>query len=124
MAASADVEMLVMEEGRSPSGTRREPHPTEEVDPVPNSDFFSRFYIGVVYFLITITAPISIWFCFFTVQEYQRGVWLRLGRLRRSVGPGFYVKFPWIDEVILVDMRVRTLNVVPQSVSFLRLRLL
>ena len=121
MTKTAEIEMSILEEGRSPPQTsgRENPHPTEEVDPVPNRDRFSRILIGLSYFLITITFPITIWWCIVTVQEFQRGVWLRLGRLRepKSVGPGVYIKIPWIDTIILVDMRVKTLNVVPQSVS-------
>ena len=49
------------------------------------------FFIYVVsILLIVITAPFSLFFCFKMVQEYERAIILRLGRVRPggAVGPG------------------------------------
>lgn len=45
---------------------------------------------------------ISMWdkLTFFTiVKQYQNGAWLRLGKLRKVVGPGLHFKIPIFDEI-------------------------
>uniref|UniRef100_A0A7E4WCL3 PHB domain-containing protein n=1 Tax=Panagrellus redivivus TaxID=6233 RepID=A0A7E4WCL3_PANRE len=92
--------------------------PSANADPVPNADFLSRLMIGFSYFVITISFPVSLWFCFRVIREYERGVWLRLGRLAQKdpVRPGLQFVIPWIDQIRIVDMRVKTLNVMPQAI--------
>ncbi len=50
------------------------------------------------------------------VQQYQRGVVFRFGKLVGERGPGFNVIIPFVDRLIKVDMRVETLVVEPQEV--------
>jgi regulator of protease activity HflC (stomatin/prohibitin superfamily) len=50
------------------------------------------------------------------VQEYERGVIFRLGRLVGARGPGLFFIFPIIDRMIKVDLRVVTLDVPSQEV--------
>jgi regulator of protease activity HflC (stomatin/prohibitin superfamily) len=50
------------------------------------------------------------------VQEYERGVIFRLGRLTGAKGPGIFVIIPFIDRMVKVDLRVVTLDVPPQDV--------
>ena len=50
------------------------------------------------------------------VQQYQRGVVFRFGRLVGERGPGLNIIIPFIDRMIKVDMRVETLVVEPQEV--------
>ena len=50
------------------------------------------------------------------IQEYQRGVAFRLGRLRDPLGPGVRLIFPGIDKMVRVDLRVVTLTIPPQEV--------
>jgi regulator of protease activity HflC (stomatin/prohibitin superfamily) len=50
------------------------------------------------------------------VQQYQRGVVFRFGRLRAERAPGFNVIIPGVDRLVKVDMRVETLVVEPQEV--------
>jgi regulator of protease activity HflC (stomatin/prohibitin superfamily) len=50
------------------------------------------------------------------VQEYERGVIFRLGRLTGAKGPGLFVIIPFIDRMVRVDLRVVTLDVPPQDV--------
>jgi regulator of protease activity HflC (stomatin/prohibitin superfamily) len=50
------------------------------------------------------------------VQQYQRGVVFRFGKLIGERGPGFNLIIPYIDRLIKVDMRVETLVVEPQEV--------
>ena len=50
------------------------------------------------------------------VQEYERGVIFRLGRLTGAKGPGLFLIIPIVDRMVKVDLRVVTLDVPPQDV--------
>ncbi|MCL4535885.1 MAG: slipin family protein [Bacteroidetes bacterium] len=50
------------------------------------------------------------------VQEYERGVIFRLGRLVGPRGPGIFLIIPIIDRMVKVDLRVVTLEVPAQEV--------
>jgi len=50
------------------------------------------------------------------VQEYERGVIFRLGRLTGAKGPGLFLIIPIIDRMVKVDLRVVTMDVPPQDV--------
>ncbi len=49
------------------------------------------------------------------VQEYERGVIFRLGRLVGARGPGLFFIVPIIDRMVKVDLRVVTLDVPSQE---------
>ena len=53
------------------------------------------------------------------VQEYERAVIFRLGRLRRggARGPGIFFILPCIDAYRCVDLRTVSFDVPPQEVS-------
>jgi len=50
------------------------------------------------------------------VQEYERGVIFRLGRLVGARGPGLFFIIPLADRMVKVDLRVVTLDVPAQEV--------
>jgi len=50
------------------------------------------------------------------LKEWERGVILRLGRLRPIKGPGLIFIIPIIDRVFRVDLRVVTLDIPAQKV--------
>jgi regulator of protease activity HflC (stomatin/prohibitin superfamily) len=51
------------------------------------------------------------------VQEYERGVIFRLGRvLAEAKGPGLFFIIPFIDRMVKVNLQIVTLNVPPQDV--------
>ncbi|MCK5374734.1 MAG: slipin family protein [Alphaproteobacteria bacterium] len=50
------------------------------------------------------------------IQEYERGVIYTLGRYTSNRGPGVQLIFPGIQKVLLVDMRIRTVDVPSQDV--------
>ena len=52
---------------------------------------------------------------FRVLQEYQRGVVFRLGRLAGARGPGLIWLIPLIDRQRVVDIRTITVNVEPQE---------
>ena len=49
------------------------------------------------------------------VQEYERGVVFRLGRLIGAKGPGLFLIIPIVDRMVKVDLRVVTLDVPSQE---------
>jgi regulator of protease activity HflC (stomatin/prohibitin superfamily) len=49
------------------------------------------------------------------VQEYERGVIFRLGRLVGAKGPGLFFIIPVVDRMVKVDLRVVTLEIPPQE---------
>jgi regulator of protease activity HflC (stomatin/prohibitin superfamily) len=50
------------------------------------------------------------------VQEYERGVIFRLGRIQGAKGPGLFFIVPIIDKMTRIDLRTITLEVPPQEV--------
>ncbi len=49
------------------------------------------------------------------VQEYERGVIFRLGRLVGAKGPGLFLIIPFIDRMVKVDLRTVTLDIPSQE---------
>jgi regulator of protease activity HflC (stomatin/prohibitin superfamily) len=50
------------------------------------------------------------------VQEYERGVIFRLGRISGGPrGPGLFLVIPFIDRMVKIDLRVVTLDIPPQD---------
>ncbi len=49
------------------------------------------------------------------VQEYERGVIFRLGRLIGAKGPGLFFIIPMVDRMVKVDLRVVTLDIPSQE---------
>ena len=65
----------------------------------------------VVVILIIMAASIRI------VQEYERGVIFRLGRvLPGAKGPGLFFLIPIVDRMVKVNLQIVTLDVPPQDV--------
>ncbi|HLZ20333.1 MAG TPA: slipin family protein [Smithellaceae bacterium] len=50
------------------------------------------------------------------LNEYERAVIFRLGRIREVKGPGLIVIIPGIDKIVRIDMRTITMDVPPQDV--------
>ena len=50
------------------------------------------------------------------VAQFEKGLVLRLGRYRSTVGPGLTFLVPVIEDLIKIDMRERVINVEPQKV--------
>merc|ERR1711884_223859 len=69
-------------------------------------------------FLCLITFPISIFFCIRIVQEYERAVIFRLGRIKKggAVGPGMFFVIPCTDEIRVMDLRTVSFDVPPQEI--------
>lgn len=50
------------------------------------------------------------------LNEYERGVIFRLGRIIDTKGPGLIILIPVVDRMVKVDMRTITMDVPPQDV--------
>ncbi|KAI1730475.1 SPFH domain / band 7 family domain-containing protein [Ditylenchus destructor] len=72
----------------------------------------------ISYVIILMTFPISAFFCIKIVNEYERAVIFRLGRLMPggARGPGLFVINPCIDTYRKVDLRVLSFDVPPQEI--------
>ncbi|CAL4068511.1 unnamed protein product, partial [Meganyctiphanes norvegica] len=87
-----------------------------------NSDseggFCDVFLTFLTSLLIFCTFPITLWFCFKTVQEYERAVIFRLGRLKKGkpAGPGLFFLNTYIDTIQKVDLRTISLDIPPQEI--------
>ncbi|MDQ3940893.1 MAG: slipin family protein [Actinomycetota bacterium] len=72
-------------------------------------------YIGLIVFaffafLIFLALAVRI------VQEYERGVIFRLGRVVGAKGPGLFFIIPIIDKMVKVNLQIVTLDIPPQDV--------
>ncbi|XP_057315961.1 stomatin-like [Hydractinia symbiolongicarpus] len=76
------------------------------------------FLTIISFFLVAITFPLSLFFCLKIVQEYERAVIFRVGRLVSggAKGPGIFFILPCIDNYIKVDLRVVSFEVPPQEI--------
>jgi regulator of protease activity HflC (stomatin/prohibitin superfamily) len=51
------------------------------------------------------------------VNEYERGVIFRLGRVQGGPkGPGLFILVPFVDKMVKIDLRTVTMDVPPQDV--------
>ncbi|XP_020632809.1 band 7 protein AGAP004871-like [Orbicella faveolata] len=69
------------------------------------------------YILVIVTFPFSLFFCLKIVQEYERAVIFRLGRILPggARGPGLFFVLPKIDQYSKVDLRTVSFDVPPQE---------
>lgn len=66
--------------------------------------------IVFLFLLIVLSATIKI------VQEYERGVVFRLGRLVGPRGPGIILLIPFVERMVKVDLRTLTMDIPVQEV--------
>jgi regulator of protease activity HflC (stomatin/prohibitin superfamily) len=71
---------------------------------------FIVFAVVVLFVLMVLTSAIKI------VQEYERGVVFRLGRLVGPRGPGIILLIPFIERMVKVDLRTLTMDIPVQEV--------
>ncbi|MBN1657880.1 MAG: slipin family protein [Anaerolineae bacterium] len=63
----------------------------------------------IVFLILLVAAAVKV------VQEYERGVIFRLGRLAGVKGPGIFFIIPFVDRMVKVDLRVVTLDIPAQE---------
>ena len=68
--------------------------------------------------IIFVSLPLSLLFVVKVVQEYERAVIFRLGRLLSggARGPGVFFVIPCVDVYEKVDLRTNTYEIPPQEV--------
>ncbi|MGQ9517131.1 MAG: slipin family protein [Anaerolineae bacterium] len=71
--------------------------------------FFSTAGVLIILAILILASAIRI------VQEYERGVIFRLGRLIGAKGPGLFFIIPFIDRMVKMDLRVVTLDIPAQE---------
>jgi len=69
-------------------------------------------FVGFSIFL----ALVFLWMAVNIVNEYERVVVFRLGRLVSARGPGLVLIIPFVERAVRVDLRIITLDVPPQDV--------
>lgn len=72
-------------------------------------NLLGTFGVLIVLLVVILSSAIKI------VQEYERGVIFRLGRLVGAKGPGLFFIVPIIDRMVKVDLRTITLDVPSQE---------
>ncbi|KAI3421064.1 PHB [Globodera pallida] len=89
--------------------------PADDTEP---HGFCSSLLIFFSYVFVILTFPISVFACIKIVQQYERAVIFRVGKLKRggAVGPGLFFIIPCIDEYRNVDMRTMSFDVPPQEI--------
>ncbi|PAV87366.1 hypothetical protein WR25_18269 isoform B [Diploscapter pachys] len=80
--------------------------------------FCGWLFMFLSWLIILMTFPISICFCIKVVQEYERAVIFRLGRLigGGAKGPGIFFVLPCIETYTKVDLRTVSFSVPPQEI--------
>src|SRR5438034_333977 len=67
-------------------------------------------------FVVLMIALVSLARSARVVAQYEKGLVLRLGRYRTTVGSGLTFLVPVVEDMLKVDMRERVINVEPQKV--------
>ena len=75
----------------------------------------------ISFLLIIATLPLSLLYTIKVVQEYERAVIFRLGRLLSggARGPGVFFVIPCVDVYEKIDLRTATYEIPPQEVLIL-----
>src|SRR3989449_4693149 len=79
---------------------------------VSEPNFLSRLLTIFGYIMAVPLFPFAIRI----VQEYERGVIFRLGRLVGARGPGLFFILPFVERMVKVDLRIVTMDVPRQDV--------
>jgi regulator of protease activity HflC (stomatin/prohibitin superfamily) len=65
---------------------------------------------------VVVLVVLFLWAAIKILNEYERGVIFRLGRVIRAKGPGLILLIPIIDRMVRVSMRLVAMDVDPQDV--------
>jgi len=110
-----DVEMAFYQEERRDSAVSK-------IHAAGETTTASLFNAIMLYFswLLVIVIPIFWCFSFWTIRDYERAIIFRFGKIQGSgrnipKGPGLIIINPMTDIVRVVDLRVKTINLIPQS---------
>ena len=79
---------------------------------VPQTNFLAKVLTVFGYIMAVPLFPFAVRI----VQEYERGVIFRLGRLVGARGPGLFFILPFVERMVKVDLRIVTMDVPRQDV--------
>jgi regulator of protease activity HflC (stomatin/prohibitin superfamily) len=71
--------------------------------------------LGPLFFVVVVGGILLVTNAVRVVQEYERGVIFRLGRLVGARGPGLFFLIPGVERMVKVDLRVITMDVPAQE---------
>ena len=82
--------------------------------------FFAMLFTIISLTLICVTFPFSLCWVVKVVQEYERAVIFRLGRMLhgKARGPGVFFIIPCIDVYEKIDLRTQTYDIPSQEVLY------
>ena len=84
---------------------------TDESPPNDNVDVvISNIILMCSYVLVFFTLPISVWFCFKHLPQWERIVVYRIGKLHGVLGPGNIFVIPWLDTLTKLDLRTQLIS--------------
>ena len=104
--------------GKEPSQLGVNPPHSQELDCSEGPGLCAHLLTFISIVLILVSLPLSLLFVVKVVQEYERAVIFRLGRLHQggSRSPGLHFILPCIDKLTAIDLRTQVFDVVPQEV--------
>lgn len=79
---------------------------------IPGPNLLARILTAFGYIMAVPLFPFAIRI----VQEYERGVIFRLGRLVGARGPGLFFILPFVERMVKVDLRIVTMDVPRQDI--------
>lgn len=90
----------------------------QPVETSGESDACAGLLQGLSFLVIILFFPFSLLCCLKMVQEYERAVIFRLGRIldEGAKGPGLFFVYPCMDSVVTVDLRTQSYDINPQEV--------
>ena len=105
--------------GKEPSQLGVNPPHSQELDCSEGPGLCAHLLTFISIVLILVSLPLSLLFVVKVVQEYERAVIFRLGRLLSggARGPGVFFIIPCVDIYEKIDMRTQTFDVPPQEVG-------
>lgn len=100
------------------AGPSNKVHPRQQEESEEGIGCCGYILFALSLFMIVITFPVSLCACIKVVQEYERAVIFRLGRLVSggAKGPGLFFIIPCMDAYTKVDLRTVSFDVPPQEV--------
>ncbi|XP_070532458.1 band 7 protein AGAP004871-like isoform X2 [Ptychodera flava] len=112
----SEDENLMMAERNKGSGTID--MPIGAGDPDYSIGCFGWVLVILSWLIFLVTIPFSLCICIKVVQEYERAVIFRLGRLLPggAKGPGIFFVMPCIENYTKVDLRTVSFDVPPQEI--------
>merc|ERR1719362_1103858 len=98
--------------------TPRKEHPEEQEVCEEGPGICAHLLTVAALFMVVTTLPLSLLFVIKVVQEYERAVIFRLGRLLAggARGPGVFFIIPCVDVYEKIDMRSQTFEIPPQEI--------